>query len=196
MTMTFKTVAFALALSATAMVGCEKTTAEKAKDVARDAKDVAKDAARDANAAAKDAARDAESAAKDAGRKMDEAGRDGKDIVKDKLRDAKDALKDAGTAVADKAKEAAAAAKKAFQGPVDTTLEKADKEIARLEEGQKTASGEAKKALDEKVGKAKDLRSKLRSKLKDLGEAGADKWEGMKTDIEQLSKDLSKTLGL
>ena len=97
MTNALKTLTLGLALGAAALAGCEKTTAEKAKDVGRDAKDVAKDAARDVNDAAKDAGRDANSAAKDAGRKIGDAAQD-----------AKDAMKDAGKAVGDKAKEAAA----------------------------------------------------------------------------------------
>jgi len=206
MTKTLKTLALGLALGAAAMTGCEKSTAEKMKDTG-------KDAARETADATREAGRKVDDAARDAGRKVDDAGRDvgrkaddAADTARDKLRDAKEAVKDAvkaaadkakeaGNAVADKAKEAADAARKAFRGPHDTGVEKADKEIARLEEESKKASGDAKKALDEKITKSKELRTKLNAKLKDMADATSDKWEATKADVDQLSKDLAKSLG-
>ena len=206
MTTPFKTLALGLALGTAAFAGCEKSTAETAKDVGRDTKELGKDVARDTGDAARDAGRKVDNAARDAGRGMDNTGRETKEAIKDNLRDAKDAVKDAGKAVADKtkeagaaiaekAKEAADAARKAFRGPVDTGLDKADKEIARLEDESKKANGDAKKALDEKVARAKELRGKLAAKLKEMGDATSDKWEATKADVDQLAKDLNKSLG-
>ena len=63
-----KTLALSFALGTVALTGCEKSTAEKAKDVGRDTKDLAKDVARDTGDAARDAGRKVDDAARDAGR--------------------------------------------------------------------------------------------------------------------------------
>ncbi len=203
MTTTLKTLAFGLAFGTFALTGCEKPAADKAKDAkdklgdaAKDAGGAIKDTARDAKDATKDALRDAKDATKDGAKAAGDTAKDAKDAMKDTLKGAGDSLKDAGKAVSDKVKEGVDAAKKLFRSPVDATVEKADKEITRLEGEEKKSSGDAQKAIHDKVEKAKGLRDKLKTKLSELGEAGGDKWEGLKTDILQMAKDLTTTLGL
>ncbi len=129
---------------------------------------------------------------KKTGEAVKDLGEKGKEVVKD----AADKGKEVAGKVGDKIQEGADKAKETYLKPLNETLSSADTEINKLADQEKTATGDAKKVISGKVAKAKELMSKIKDKIKDLGTAAGDKWESVKAEIEKMIPELKTTLGL
>ena len=129
---------------------------------------------------------------KKTGEAVKDLGEKGKEVVKD----AADKGKEVAGKVGNKIQEGADKAKETYLKPLNETLSSADTEINKLADQEKTATGDAKKVISGKVAKAKELMSKIKDKIKDLGTAAGDKWESVKAEIEKMIPELKTTLGL
>ena len=135
-------------------------------------------------------------AVKDLGEKGKEVVKDAADKGKEVVKDAADKGKEVAGKVGNKIQEGADKAKETYLKPLNETLSSADTEINKLADQEKTATGDAKKVISGKVAKAKELMSKIKDKIKDLGTAAGDKWESVKAEIEKMIPELKTTLGL
>ena len=165
---------FGFAAGAVATVGCEGAKDKTTGPVVSNNEKM-KEAMKKTGEAVKDAADKGKEVAGKAGEKIVEGAEKAKDVAGDLVTKAKENFL------------------KPIQEMLSGTVEP---KIKKLEEEEKTVTGDAKKVASDKITKAKELMGKVKEKIAALTAASGDKWEAVKDELTKLTTELKTHLGL